>query len=243
MMKYSFVIPCYKSGLTIRNVIEDISLAMSKRQENAYEIICVNDYPHDDTFSVLKDIADDNKHLSVIQLSRNFGQHAALIAGYNEAIGELIISLDDDGQTPPKEVFKMIDKIDDECDVVFAKYKKKNHTGFRNFGSKVNDKMAEILINKPKSLSISSYFVAKKYIIKEVIKYTDSYPYITGLVLRTTSFIKNVEIEHKERTVGDSNYSFKSLLKLWLNGFTAFSIKPLRVSMFLGLIHIDKLLN
>ncbi len=235
-MKYSFVIPCYKSKDTIVSVIEEISVAMNEKKENSFEVICVNDFPFDETFDLLKELVKQYSFLKVVNLSKNFGQHAALLAGYNEALGELVVSMDDDGQTPASEVFKLIEKLNEGYDVVFARYESKKHSAFRNFGSRVNDWMAEALIGKPKGLYISSYFVAKKYIIKEMVKYKYSFPYVSGLVLRTTAFISNADVDHRERTVGDSNYSFRKLISLWLNGFTAFSVKPLRISVILGII-------
>lgn len=234
-MNYSFVIPCYKSAVTIKSVVNEIDQSMTTI-DGQYEIILVHDASGEDTMNVLTQLSFENNKITYLELSKNFGQHAALMAGYRQSSGEIVISLDDDGQTPADEVFKLINKINEGYDVVFAKYTNKQHTGFRNFGSKINDYMAESLIGKPKSLYISSYFAARKYIIDEVVKYQGSFPYVTGLVLRSTKSIGNVEVNHRAREVGSSNYSLKKLISLWINGFTAFSIKPLRVSMVLGVL-------
>ena len=90
-------------------------------------------------------------------------------------------------------------------------------------------------MEKPKDLYISSYFAARKFIIDEILRYDNAYPYVTGLVLRTTRKICNVEVRHREREVGESGYSLSKLLGLWLNGFTSFSVKPLRLATFSGL--------
>ena len=234
-MKYSFVVPCYKSKETITLVVKEIVDTMKVHHVEDYEIICVNDYPLDDTIVTLKELSKKYRNLIVINLSKNFGQHAALLAGYHKCKGEIIISLDDDGQTPACEVFKLLEKLDTGYDVCFAKYQNKKHSRFRNLGSKLNDLMAVWLLDKPKDLYISSYFVARRYVIDEVIKYSNSFPYVTGLVLRSTAFITNACINHRNRDIGVSNYTFKSLISLWVNGFTSFSIKPLRISMILGL--------
>lgn len=232
-MKYSFVIPCYNSSNTIKSVVEEINCAMSNYSNN-YQIILVNDFSSDCTESVLFQLANSYDNLIVISLSKNFGQHSALLAGFSYAIGEYIIALDDDGQTPAIEISKLISKIDEGYDVVFAKYTSKKHSFFRNLGSKLNDYMAVKMINKPVDLYLSSYFIAKAFIIKEVIKYKNPYPYMSGLLLRTTSSIANVEVTHRNRIDGSSGYSLSKLIKLWLNGFTAFSIKPLRISVYFG---------
>lgn len=94
--------------------------------------------------------------------------------------------------------------------------------------------MTEYLLDKPKNLHLSSYFAARRFVIEEILKYENAYPYVIGLVLRTTKHIANVEVSHREREEGSSGYTFRKLLALWINGFTAFSVKPLRLASLLG---------
>ncbi|MBR5247449.1 MAG: glycosyltransferase, partial [Lachnospiraceae bacterium] len=110
----------------------------------------------------------------------------------------------------------------------------KQHSGFRNFGSKVNELMTRIMLEKPADLYISSYFAVRRFIVEDMIRYENSYPYVIGLVLRATKNITNVPVNHREREVGNSGYTLKKLLNLWFNGFTAFSVKPLRIATMLG---------
>ena len=100
----------------------------------------------------------------------------------------------------------------------------------------MNETMATIMLGKPKELFVSSYFAARKFVVDEMIKYESSYPYVIGLVLRTTKNIVNVDVNHRKREVGESGYSFAKLFALWINGFTAFSIKPLRIATFTGTV-------
>lgn len=233
-MLVSFVIPCYKSEKTINNVVEEIVETMDKLEGYEIEIILVNDSSPDNLIYVLKEMAADNYNVKVLDLANNFGQHGALMTGYSYAKGDIIVSLDDDGQSPVSDVMKMINKLEEGYDVVIAKYKEKKQSLFKNFGSFLNDRMASILINKPKELALSSFFVMKSFISKEIIKYNNPYPYIEGLLLRTTNKIINVDLENRERIEGESTYTLKKLIGLWLNGFTAFSIKPLRISIIIG---------
>ena len=94
--------------------------------------------------------------------------------------------------------------------------------------------MAQFLLGKPKELYVSSYFAARRFVVDEMLKYGNAYPYVIGLVLRTTKKISNVPVNHREREVGQSGYTLKKLLGLWFNGFTAFSTKPLRVATISG---------
>ncbi|MCI9426553.1 MAG: glycosyltransferase family 2 protein [Eubacterium sp.] len=237
MKKVGFVIPCYKSEKTIGMVVDEIEEAITNL-DYEYEIILVNDYSPDNTFETIKRLADKNQRIIAVNLAKNFGQHAAIMAGFHYLSDDtdIICCLDDDGQTPANEIGKLIFKLDEGYDVVYAKYDTKEHSLFRNFGSKVNSIMAEYLIGKPKNLFISSYFVARRFVIDEMKEYEHSYPYLIGLVLRTTSNITNVNVVHRSRMVGESGYNLKKLMKLWLNGFTAFSIQPLRVATLLGFL-------
>ena len=235
MKKISYIIPCYKSENTIKTVIDEIISTMENNSEYNFEIILVSDNSPDNVFEIIKLESKDNNFIKGIKLAKNFGQHAALMAGYRNAIGEIIISLDDDGQTPANEAFKLVEKLENGYDVVYASYNEKKHNILRNFGSKINDIMSEKLISKPKNLKVSSFFCAKRFVIDEMIKYDKPYPYLLGLVFRTTHSIGNVNVNHRERTVGKSNYNLKKLVSLWMNGFTAFSIKPLRVATLLGI--------
>lgn len=236
MLKVSFVIPCYRSEHTIEMVVREITETMEKEGDFSYEIILVNDASPDNVWQTIKALSDVDKHIVGVNLARNFGQHAALMAGYHFVTGDIVISLDDDGQTPADEAPKLIQKICEGYDVVYARYKKNMESPFRRFGSKVNSKMAEYMIGKPKNIAIQSYYAAKRFIIDEIIKYENSYPYIFGLVFRTTKNIGNVEVNHRSRTIGTSGYTLPKLIGLWMNGFTAFSIKPLRIATVLGII-------
>lgn len=235
MKKVSFVIPCYRSALTIGKVVKEVEKSMAKLSDRySYELILVNDFPEDDTFEVIKGLAKKDDHIKGINLARNFGQHAALMAGFRYCSGDITVCLDDDGQTPADEVGKLLDKLEEGYDVVYAKYTQKQHSAFRNFGSRINELMTRFMLGKPKELYISSYFAAKKFVVEEMIRYQNCYPYVMGLVLRTTKNIANVEVAHRERETGTSGYTLGKLLGLWFNGFTAFSIKPLRVATACG---------
>jgi len=230
----SFVIPCYRSSKTIGGVVEEIDKAMKRLSKYRYEIILVNDCSPDETFEVIRGICAERKDICGINLARNFGQHAALMAGFHYVRGDILVCLDDDGQTPADEVGKLLAKLEEGYDAVYARYEHKQHSTFRNLGSKVNEWMARVMIGKPKELYLSSYFAVKRFVVDEMLRYSNPYPYVIGLVLRTTNRITNVDVNHREREIGTSGYTVGKLFTLWFNGFTAFSIKPLRVATVLG---------
>lgn len=236
MDKVSFVIPCFRSEATLRHVITEIQETMQKLSEYSYEVVLVNDCSPDGTLDVIRKLCEEYDNITGLSLVRNFGQHAALMAGFRHVTGDVVVCLDDDGQTPADEVGKLLAGIRSGRDVVYAKYTNKQHSAFRNFGSKVNEIMTRFMLGKPKELYISSYFAARRFVIDEVVRYQNCYPYVIGLVLRTTKNIGNVEVVHRQREAGSSGYTLKALFALWFNGFTAFSIQPLRFATLIGVL-------
>ncbi len=234
MKKVSFVIPCYRSELTLEMVIREIEGKMTQLSEYEYEIILVNDCSPDGTLEVIRKLCAEKESIRGISFARNFGQHAALMAGLRASTGEYVVCLDDDGQTPADEVDLLLHALDEGYDAVYAKYENKHHSSFRNWGSRVNELMLRMLLGKPKELYVSSYFAVRRFVVEDMIRYENSYPYVIGLVLRATRNIANVVVQHRDRAEGISGYTLKKLLGLWFNGFTAFSVKPLRIATAIG---------
>lgn len=237
MKKISVVIPCYNSENTIKDVIDETEKHLKERlSQYDYEFILINDCSKDNTIEVLKKLTEQNSRIIALDFAKNFGQHAALLAGFREVSGDYIICLDDDGQMPIESIYDMVMMLIGDTDVVQGRYQKTKQSLFRRFGSKVNAVMAETLINKPKGLEMNSFWGAKRYVIDEIARYEGPYPYIAGLILRTTSKIDNLDVKHRSRTSGSSGYTLFRLIRLWMNGFTAFSEKPLRVVSYFGIL-------
>ncbi len=236
MSKVSFVIPCYRSAGTIGKVVAEIQDTMISLPEYVYDIFLVNDCSPDDTYEVIRALCARYDNIRGISLAKNFGQHAALMAGLRKSDGDIVVCLDDDGQTPANEVGKLLEGIERGSDVVYASYDNKRHSAFRNFGTWMNDIMTRAMLGKPRELHLTSYFAARRFVVDSMLQYENSYPYIIGLVLRATRNITNVPVNHRSREVGTSGYTMKKLLGLWFNGFTAFSIFPLRVATVTGVI-------
>ena len=222
--------------------MQEIDMTMQHMPQYSWEIIMVNDgVPNDCWREILrlckeKKVKENTGDRFGICLSRNFGQHSALMAGIRQSRGAIVICLDDDGQTPADEAEKLIAAIENGADVCYAQYDVVHRNTFRSFGTKMNDFMARKMLNKPRNLSITSYFAMRRYVADEVARYQNSYPYLIGLILRTTTNIVNVPVRHRERTSGRSGYTLSKLLGLWLNGFTSFSVQPLRAATFVGVV-------
>ena len=234
MQKISYVIPCYRSEHTLPAVVGEITAKMQRLPQYDYEVILVNDCSPDDTLGTIRRLVAADAHIQGVDLARNFGQHAALMAGFHQCSGDIVVCLDDDGQTPADEVDRLLQKLDEGCDVVYACYDNKQQAGWRNLGSWVNSKMTEIMLGKPPQLVVNSYFAARRFVVEEMLRYEHCYPYVIGLVLRTTKNIGNVPVHHRAREEGRSGYTLGKLLGLWMNGFTSFSVKPLRIATYFG---------
>ena len=236
MGKISFVIPCYRSENTLKAVVDEIMRTMQGITSYEYDIFLVNDCSPDGTMEVIKQLCGCYDNITGIDLAKNFGQHAALMAGLRMSDGDIVVCLDDDGQTPADEVGKLIAGIEGGHDVVYASYASKKHSAFRNFGTFMNDIMTRVMLGKPKNLQVTSYFAVRRFVVDRMLEYENCYPYIIGLVLRSTRNIANVPVTHRSREIGASGYTMKKLLALWFNGFTAFSILPLRIATLAGVV-------
>ena len=231
---YSFVIPCYNSSESIRHVVELTMEEMEKMNRREFEFVLVNDYSSSTkTMPVLKKLAEEYPCVTVLNLAKNAGQHNAIMAGLNYAKGDILIGMDDDMQTHPSQLPYLFEELEKGYGIVYGYYPEKKHSAFRNFGSWVNYISVRILIGKPKELKTSSYWVARKFVRDSVIEYQAPYAYIQGLFLRTTRNISCIPIQHFQREEGESNYTFKRLLKLWSN-IIGFSITPLRLTEYCG---------
>lgn len=236
MKKISFVIPCYGSEKTAGIVIKEIDKVVSTNDKYDYEIIAVNDKSPDNVWNVLNEIAKENKKVKLVNLAKNMNRPGAVMAGLSMVSGDYVIIMDDDGQCPMENLWKLIEPLENGHDVAMAKYTEYKQSKFKSFGTIVNRKMTEYIMDKPKDLNFTNFMALQRYIVEEIKKYKNPYPYLTGLLLRTTSDMVNVEMEERKRITGTTNFTFKKMLDLWLNGFTAFSIKPLRISTIIGVI-------
>ncbi|MBN8536953.1 MAG: glycosyltransferase family 2 protein [Deltaproteobacteria bacterium] len=238
-MYLSIIIPIYYGSKTISRLVDSINSHIEKELDGKlYEIILVNDGSKDDTDLVCSNLAVTfPKTIKYFDLAKNFSEHNAVIAGLNNCQGMYAAIIDDDFQNPPSEIIKLLKKIQDSnADVVFAKYSQKKHHWFRNLGSKFNDYVGNIMLNKPKELYLCSFKIIRQNLIKEIIKYKGPFPYIDGLILRSTHHIETQLVIHDYRETGKSNYTLTKLISLWSNMFINFSIKPLRWSLVTGFI-------
>src|SRR5438445_7142857 len=230
----SLVIPVYNGSRTIGALVEHTTKIFGS---TSFEVVLVNDGSKDDSERVCADLGEKfPRHVTFVHLSRNFGEHSAVLAGFTHSRGRYLAVLDDDGQNPPEEVVRMLDELKRKnYDVVYGHYIEKKHSWFRNLGSRFNDRIATLMLHKPKDLYLSSFKMINRFLAQEITRYRGPYPYTDGLIYRVTRNIGQIPVEHRASLSGPSRYTLRRLVRLWLTMFLNFSIQPVRISVYIRL--------
>jgi glycosyltransferase involved in cell wall biosynthesis len=232
---FSVVIPVFNSQeslLELHRALSDTFRSLNQ----TYELIFVNDGSHDGSLAVLRELKKNDPRMMVIDLSRNFGQQNALLCGFQYCSGDYVITLDDDLQNPPQEIPKLYQKIREGYDAVFASYRRKKDKIYKNLGSRLIRKLTQKIFNLKNGLRFSSFRIIRREIVEELKLMKTPYPYISGMILNVTRQVANVEVEHKKRPFGQSNYTFGKLVRLALNLLINYSTYPLKVISFGGIV-------
>ena len=234
-MLVSIVIPCYNSEHTIGKVV-DLTIEEFKKYDGyECEMILVNDYSRDNTFEVIKQCAEKYDNVTGINLAKNFGQHAAIMAGLHFIHGDLVIGMDDDMQNHPSQIKQFLDKELEGADVIFGVFKERHFSTTKNITGSISRKLLWKLVDRPADIQMSSFWLAKRYVVDKALEYSIDGAFIQLLFFRTTNNIVNIEIDHFDREVGESNYTFRKGLKLFLS-FINYSTVPLRLATYLGVV-------
>lgn len=231
----SFVVPLYYSADTIVPLVREIEgLAV----EGGHELVLVNDGSRDATAARCRELLRDARiSITFVNHARNFGEHNAVITGYRHARGAYIVNLDDDGQNPPAEALRLWQHAKSQgLDVVYGHYADKRHSAWRNLGSWFTNRLTDWVLDKPRGFYLSSFRCVSAFVAKEVAEHQGPFPYIDGLILQVTQDIGALEVQHAERSAGQSGYNLRRLVRLWISTFVNFSIMPLRLATLLGML-------
>ena len=234
-VEVSVITPVYNS----EDCLDELARRLTDVLDNSgktYEIVLVNDCSPDNSWKKITELCETYDRLKGINLRRNFGQDSAIMAGLNYSSGESAIIMDDDLQHDPADIPSLLSGLEKGYDVCYARFNSKKQSWFKNFGSWFNDKVANLILKKPKEVYLSPYKAIKREVIDEIIKYDGPYPYVDGLLFRITRNITQVTVEHHERYAGEGNYNLRRSIRVWLKLATSFSVTPLRIATFLGFI-------
>lgn len=234
--KVSFVIPCYRSERTIEFVVKELKDTAALRKDKEIEIILVNDCSPDNVYSVISRLADEDERVKGINFTKNFGKASAVLAGISEASGDIIISLDDDGQCPGNKFWDFVDALENNnADVAYADYPVRQEKGIKKLGSTIYTKLMHYLIEQPDNIKSNNMVAIRDYIAKEMIKYQNPFPAIHPLLMQISHSVVMVPAVERDRADDKGGgFSFFKSIKLLINGCTNFSIKPLRLAEVVG---------
>jgi undecaprenyl-phosphate 4-deoxy-4-formamido-L-arabinose transferase len=231
----SIVVPVYNGAGTIGELVQALRCLDIA---GGLEIVLVVDGSPDNSLEVCKALAaEPGAPIILLSLSRNFGEHNAVMAGLSRATGGYIVTMDDDLQNPPAEVKRLFEHArDGGYDVVYTYYAEKQHAAWRNLGSRFTNWCADRLIDKPPGLYLSSFRCLSGFVRERIVaSYDGPFPYVDGLILQVTQSVGRLQVEHLPRMEGRSNYTFRRLVRLWLSMFLNFSVMPLRLATLFGL--------
>ena len=234
----SVVIPCYRTGQVIDELNSRLMTSLSKLTKK-YQIIYVNDCSPDDTFAKLTAIAKKHKQVMAIDLMFNVGQFRAIMCGLKHAIGEYVVTMDDDLQHPPEEIHKLYNALvaNDDLDVVIGKPAEKKHNIIRRFGSMLVNRFNSMIFDKPANIRMNSFRCLKKTAVASLLSHKTINPVLGPLILTVTSKsrIANVLFEHHLRKTCRSGYTFFHLIQVTVDNILNFSSLPLKIIGNIGI--------
>jgi glycosyltransferase involved in cell wall biosynthesis len=230
------IIPVFNGEATILPLSERLVDVFHHRY--SLQIILINDGSHDHTHELCLALVNQFPGiLSYICLAKNFGEHNAVMAGLRHAVGEYVVIMDDDFQHRPEDAIRLVDEIRTRnLDIIYSFYPKREHSWFRIVGSRFNGIVANVVLDKPKDLYLSSFKCLRRWLVQEIVKYQGPFPYVDGLALRCTRHVGQLEVSHQPRAAGRSGYNLRKLVRLWWHILVDFSVIPLRLSSLLGLV-------
>jgi len=232
----SIVIPIYNSYNILSKTVEN-TISTLRENFSDFEIILVCDGSPDDSWQLMKQLAEKYQNIIIsINLNKNYGQHSAVLCGIAHAKGKYIITMDDDLQNPPSEIIKLVHKIDEGYDLVFAKFLQKKHSLTRRLGSKLIGYINKKIFNIPRGIVLTNFRIFTNEVGKLACSYNTSYPYIPGLLLMNASRVGNVTTLHNQRAEGKSNYSLTKIMALVSRLLFNYSSYPIRVLTVWGFV-------
>ncbi|MFA6355655.1 MAG: glycosyltransferase [Candidatus Omnitrophota bacterium] len=234
-VEYSVVIPVYKSETSLRELYQRLTKVMSDTQKR-FELIFVEDCGEDGSWRVISELAVSDSRVRCIQLSRNFGQHNALLCGIRAAEGEVIITIDDDLQHPPEEIPKLLEKLSEGFDVVYGAPKQEQHGILRDIASQITKVTLQGAMGVKIARNVSAFRAFRSHLRAAFCDYQGPFVSIDVLLTWGTKRFAAIPVEHNSRRAGASNYTLTALVTHAFNMMTGFSVLPLQIASMIGIL-------
>lgn len=233
--KISFVSPVYNAEKILDKLVFEIQNVMKDIQET-YEIVLIDDRSPDNSWEAMKNLSNKFTEVKSVRLSRNFGQHPAIIAGLSQAKGEWVVVMDCDLQDQPKEVKKIYNKALEGYDAVLAKRKQRQDSFFKKMSSSIFSKIYGFFTDTEYDNEIANFGIYNKKVIDSILNISDYIKFFPLFVKFVGFNSTTIEVEHSKREEGNSTYSLTKLLSLAFNTIISFSNKPLKLFVKFGMI-------
>jgi undecaprenyl-phosphate 4-deoxy-4-formamido-L-arabinose transferase len=229
----SVVVPVYNSELSLPLLVERL-IPVLQMHTSTYEVIFVEDGSRDSSWSVVQDLAGRYSFIVGIRLMRNYGQHNALLCGIRAARHQVIVTIDDDLQTPPEEIPTVLRRLDEGCDVAYGTPREQQHGLLRNLASTVTKIVLQGAMGAETARSVGAFRAFRTSLRAAFADYRGPFVSIDVLLTWGTNRFATVMVRHDPRLQGKSNYTFSSLLRHAINMMTGFSTIPLRLASLVG---------
>ena len=229
----SIVVPVYNSQGTLSELVSRLKVVLPE-VASEWEIILVNDGSRDQSWQSIEALIASNLTVRGINLMRNYGQHNALLAGIRAAQHEIIVTLDDDLQNPPEEIPKLLDKLAEGYDVVYAPPQQEQHGFLRDVASKVTKIALQETMGAETARYVSAFRVFRTQVREAFSNYQGPFVSVDVLLTWGTDRFAVTRVRHEQRQAGVSNYTFRKLITHALNMMTGFSTWPLQVASLIG---------
>ncbi len=231
----SIVSPVYKAEKIVEKLVNEIQVAM-KFIDCTFEIILVDDRSPDNSWEKMQQLASKFEAVKSIRLSRNFGQHPAIIAGLSQAQGEWIVVMDCDLQDQPKEISKLYEKTKEGFDIVLARRENRKDSFFKKLSSTIFSKIYGFFTDTKYDNEVANYGIYHKKTIKAILSINDNIKFFPLFVDFVGYKSSSIVVEHAQRDSGETSYSFSKLISLAFNSIISFSNKPLKLFVKFGIL-------
>jgi glycosyltransferase involved in cell wall biosynthesis len=230
----SIVVPVYNGADTIEELVYAVA---SQSLRYPIEFVLVNDGSQDASHEVcMRLVCSGPVPVTLIDHARNFGEHNAVLTGLRHVNGDYVITMDDDLQNPPSEVGNLLNKlVESDADLIYGVGIKKQHALWRNIGSKFANWVTDWINDKPRGIYISTFRGMRRFVADAIVQYEGPYPFVDGLAYQVTNRVASVPVEHLPNRTGRSNYTIPKLVALWTTILVNFSVKPLHISIYVGI--------
>jgi polyisoprenyl-phosphate glycosyltransferase len=232
-MDLSIIVPVYRSEACLPELARRVRDALPTHVRD-FELILVNDASPDGSWRVVSALTEAFPFVVGVNLRKNVGQDNAIMAGLHHATGDAVVIMDDDLQHDPVDIPALCRALREGADVVYAAFDHKRQALWKNLGSWFNDRVAVIVLGKPKQVYLSPYKALRREVVDEIIKYDGPFTYVDGIIFNITSNITQVPATHHPRFAGRSNYNLLRSIRVWLKLATGFSVIPLRIATIIG---------